>query len=164
MARTKGAKDKTPRKNAKIPKPPGKAGRPREAPIKPKRPEPPMLVGKHKPLPPPKGPPAPGQTVAWARVVKNISSQKAAEIKILPTDTAKEVAVKSAMVAAMKGNLRALEWLANREEGSPVQPTTIGNPDGSPLVPDQINIATLPDEDLATLRAIRAKAAAAAAK
>lgn len=45
----------------------------------------------------------------------------ASEIKLLPTDTAKEVAVKSAVVSAMKGNLRALEWLANREDGSPKQ-------------------------------------------
>ncbi len=118
MARTKGAKDKKPRKNAVPPKVKRPAGRPREKPFRvkgparnPKPPTPPAVPAK----------PLPGQTVAWARVVKNISSQQAGEIKILPTDTAKEVAVKSAMVAAMKGNLRALEWLANREEGSPVQ-------------------------------------------
>lgn len=143
MARTKGAKDKTPRKNAKIPKPPGKAGRPREKPFRvkgparnPKPPTPPAIQPK----------PVPGQTVAWARVVKNVSSQEAAKIKILPTDTAKEVAVKSAMVAAMKGNLRALEWLANREEGAPVQ--LIGNPDGSNLTtPTVITVVRPPRRD-----------------
>lgn len=155
MARTKGAKDKKPRKNAALAKVKRPAGRPKEKPDRPKRPEPPMLVGTHKPPPPHR--PLPGQTVAWARVVRNVSSLKAREIKILPEDTAKEVAVKSAMVAAMKGDLRALEWLANREEGSPVQPTTLGNSDGTPLN-QPMNLSALTIEELATLRALRAKA------
>ena len=134
MARTKGAKDKKPRKNAKPPKIKRPAGRPKEKPDRPKRPEPPCLKATRLAnLPPPPQPTLPGQTVAWAKVVRQVSALKATEIKLLPGDSAKEVAVKTAMVAAMKGNLRALEWLANREEGAPLQATTIGNPDGSPI-------------------------------
>lgn len=165
MGRPKGAKDTKPRK-ARSDKP---AGRPREYPPKPPQTgesrEPPMLRGTHPP--PPRA--TPGSTVAWAKIVRMVTERSFDDLQSLVAAMTKAplremIVLKAAMQAAgislVKGedgrvkiettdrpDMRAIEWLANREEGAPVQATTIGNPDGSAMAPTVITIVRPPKRD-----------------
>ena len=165
MGRPKGAKDSKPRK-ARSDKPKPGPGRPREYPKKPPRmgesKEPLALRGTHPP--PPRA--TPGSTVAWAKIVRMVTERSFDDLQSLVAAMTKAplremIVLKAAMQAAgislVKGDdgrvkiettdrpdMRAIEWLANREEGAPVQATTIGNPDGSAIAPTVITIVRPP--------------------
>jgi hypothetical protein len=114
-----------------------------------------MLRGTHPPPPPA----TPGSTVAWAKIVRVVTGKSFDELQSTVAAMTKApiremIVIKAAMQAAgitlVKGDdgrvriettdrpdMRAVEWLANREEGAPVQSieTTIIDP-RPPLTPE----------------------------